>query len=68
MGEKVVSALQTAKESDQGRKVGDQLKKVVILGKESGKETAEKVRENLKKGLKGVGAELAKIADRLEKR
>ncbi|MBI5624140.1 MAG: hypothetical protein HY924_10200 [Elusimicrobia bacterium] len=68
VGEKVVDALQTAKQSDQGRKVGEQFKKVVDLGKESGKETAEKVRENLTKGLKGIGAELSKIADKLEKR
>jgi BMFP domain-containing protein YqiC len=68
VGEKVVDALRTAKGSDQGRKVGEQFKKVVDIGKESGKETAEKVRQNLTKGLKGIGAELAKIADKLEKR
>lgn len=68
IGEKVVNALQAAKKSGHGQEVGDQLKKVVGMGKASGKETADRVRENLQRGLRGVGEELARIAERLDKR
>ncbi len=68
VGAKVVAAVESARESEQGQLVGRQLKKVIDTGREKGLKTATEVRGNLIKGLRGIGSELAKIAERIENR
>ena len=68
ISDKVVGAVDSAKESAQGRQVGRQFKKVVETGKATGRQAGEELAQNLAEGLKGVGAELQRLADRLKKK
>lgn len=68
VGGKVNDAFAAAKESPEGQKIGKQLKKVVEVGKKSGLETGEKMRVNLATGLREIGSELAKLAEKLKNR
>lgn len=68
VGGKVTTALSAAKESAEGQKIGKQFKKVLDVGKKSGKETGEKVRANLATGLREIGSELSKLAQKLQDR
>ena len=65
VSEKVVDAVNTAKESGKPRELGSQLGKVVRTGKKRGAEAGEVLRVNLAAGLREIGNELTRLAQRL---
>lgn len=67
VSEKVVDAVKTATKSERPRAVGSQLGKVVQTGTKRGMETSERLRNNLTTGLREIGKELSRLAQRLDK-
>lgn len=67
VSEKVVAAVKTAAKSERPKAVGSHLGKVVRTGSKRGMDATERVRNNLATGLREIGQELSRLAQRLNK-
>jgi len=68
VGGKMVDAVHAAQESEQTQKINKQVKKIVETSKKKGAETGERLKVNLAGGLREIGAQLSKLAERLDDR
>ncbi|MBI4346086.1 MAG: hypothetical protein HY553_04485 [Elusimicrobia bacterium] len=64
---KVVEAVKTAGKSERPRAVAHQIGKVAETGRRRGMEAGERLRNNLSTGLRQIGEELSRLAQRLDK-
>jgi len=65
---KIGDAVQSAKESERGRVIGKQVKKMVSAGKEQGLEAGKDLKKRLADSLRELGGHLARVSDKLKKR
>ncbi|MBI4423921.1 MAG: hypothetical protein HY554_09355 [Elusimicrobia bacterium] len=66
VSEKVVQAVKTASKSEKPRAIGGQVGKILETGRKRGMEAGERVRVNLAAGLREIGQELSRLAQRLD--
>lgn len=67
VGQKLVSAVEAARKSEDARGIGEQAKKVFRTGKKQGVDTAKQAQANLAAGLKGLSKELKDLAKKVKK-
>ena len=68
VGGKGEEAVDAAKQSEKGKAIGKQVKKVVEAGKKQGKTSGEELRKHLAGAMKELGEQLAKVSKKLKDR